>query len=69
MKRILVVVVLAALSVRADAEELTVTFGAGSSLTAKYGEHDLTGNAKQSADIAAPRISIGGLDLDGAWCE
>lgn len=50
----------------AHAEELTVTFGAGSDLAAHYDTHDLTGNAKQNADIASPKINISGLDLDGA---
>ena len=65
MKTILAVLAVALLNTGADAEELNVTFGAGSDLAAKYGEHDLTGNAKQNVDIAAPHISIGGLDLDG----
>ena len=65
MKKILVMLTVALLSAGAYAEELNVTFGAGSDLAAKYGEHDLTGNAKQNADITAPQISIGGLDLDG----
>jgi len=53
------------LSTEAYPDELTVTFGAGSDLAAQYGVHNLTGNAKQSSDIAAPQMSIGGLDLDG----
>ena len=65
MKEILAVLAVVFLNPGAHAEELNVTFGAGMDLAAKYGEHDLTGNAKQNADIAAPHISIGGLDLDG----
>ncbi len=65
MKKILAVLAVALFNAGAYAEELNVTFGAGSDLAARYGEHDLTGNAKQNADIAAPHISIGGLDLDG----
>ena len=65
MKKILVVLAVALLNAGAHAEELNVTFGTSSDLAVKYGEHELTGNAKQNADIAAPHISIGGLDLDG----
>jgi len=65
MKIILAIFAVALLNAGAHAEELSVTFGAGSDLAAKYGEHDLTGNAKQNADVAAPHISISGLDLDG----
>ena len=65
MKKILALLAAALLNAGTHAEELNVTFGASSDLAAKYGEHDLTGNAKQNADIAAPHISIGGLDLDG----
>lgn len=65
MKKRLAVLIVALLSTQAYAEQLTVTFGAASDLAAQYGEHNLTGNAKQSADIVAPKISIGGLDLDG----
>ncbi len=65
MKMLLAILTVALLNAGAHAEELNVTFGADSDLAAKYGEHDLTGNAKQNADIAAPNISIGGLDLDG----
>jgi len=65
MKTILAVLAVALSSAEAHAEELSVTFGASSDLAAKYGEHDLTGNAKQNANIKAPHISIGGLDLDG----
>jgi sialate O-acetylesterase len=46
-------------------EELHVTFGAVTDLAVKYGKYDVTGNAKQLGDVDAPRISIGGLDLDG----
>ena len=49
----------------AHAEHLSVTFGAASDLSALYGGVDLSGNAKQNNDIAAPVISLGGLDLDG----
>ena len=52
-------------SEEARGESLRVTFGAGSDLAVVYGEHNLTGNAKQNSDIAAPRVRIGGLDLDG----
>jgi len=65
MNRVLAILTLVLLSPGVFAEELSVTFGASSDLAAKYGEHDLTGNAKQNADIAAPHISIRGLDLDG----
>ncbi|MCF7848252.1 MAG: hypothetical protein K9M45_05320, partial [Kiritimatiellales bacterium] len=65
MKNILTILSIALLTVGAHAEKLSVTFGAPSDLAAQYGEHNLTGNAKQNADIAAPTISIGGLDLDG----
>jgi len=65
MNRVLAILTLVLLSPGVFAEELSVTVGASSDLAAKYGEHDLTGNAKQNADIAAPQISIGGLDLDG----
>jgi hypothetical protein len=65
MKVILAILTVALLNVEAYADELNVTFGAGADLAARYGKHDLTGNAKQNADVAAPHISIGGLDLDG----
>lgn len=55
----------ALMSTATRAEELRVTFGAVSDLAASYAKHDLTGNAKQSGDIASPHIIIGGLDLDG----
>ncbi len=55
----------ALMSTATCAEELRVTFGAVSDLAARYAKHDLTGNAKQSGDIASPQIIIGGLDLDG----
>jgi sialate O-acetylesterase len=65
MNKILTVLAVALINAGACAEELDVTFGAGSDLAVKYGEHDLTGNAKQNTDIATPIIGIGGLDLDG----
>jgi sialate O-acetylesterase len=65
MKKILTIITAALLTAGVYAERLGVTFGASEDLAAKYGEHNLTGNAKQNADIAAPIISIGGLDLDG----
>ena len=65
MKNILALVAFALVNAGAHTEELNVTFGAASDLAANYGEHDLTGNVKQNADIATPHISIAGLDLDG----
>ena len=59
MRTLLSILTVALLNAGAYAEEVNVTFGASSDLAAKYGEHDLTGNAKQNADIAAPHISIG----------
>lgn len=65
MKKTLTVLTVLLLVAEVQAERLRVTFGAPVDLAAKYGEVDLSGNAKQNADIAAPTISISGLDLDG----
>ncbi len=65
MKTIWLLIAVFLITVEVRAEELLVTFGASSDLAARYGDHNLTGNAKLSGDVAAPRIIIGGLDLDG----
>ncbi len=65
IKTVLTCLALAFLNTAAQAEKFVVTFGAATDLAVSYGEYDLTGNAKPTANIAAPRISIGGLDLDG----
>jgi sialate O-acetylesterase len=49
----------------AHAERLRVAFGTPAELSARSGDVDLSGNAKQNSDIAAPVILVGGLDLDG----
>ena len=58
MRKILALLAAALLNAGTHAGELNVTFGASSVLAAKYGEHDLTGNAKQNADIAAPHMRV-----------
>lgn len=65
MKKILPLLTAALFASGAHAEQLSVTFGAAADLSARYGDIDLTGNAKQNADIAAPLITVTGLDLDG----
>ncbi len=47
------------------ADDLIVSFGAGSDLAARYGTHDVTANTSQTAGLATPRITVSGLDLDG----
>ncbi len=65
MKTLLAILTVVPANAGAQAEELTITFGASLDLSAKYGEHDLIGIAEQNADIAAPQIGIGGLELNG----
>ncbi len=54
------------LSFSAQAEPLKVRFGTASELAIHYGDVDVTGNASQNDNAAAPLISVDGLDLDGA---
>jgi len=65
MNKIPTILTVALLAAGVHAERLSVTFGARADLAASYGKHDLTGNARQNRDIAAPLITIDGLDLDG----
>ena len=65
MKKLLTIITATLLASAAQAEKLSVTFGAPADLSARYGDIDLSGNAKQNADIPAPFITVIGLDLDG----
>jgi len=65
MKKIWIVLTAVLLVAGVHAEKLVVTFGAPSDLSAKYGDYNLTGNAKQDNNPAKPKIVIDGLDLDG----
>jgi len=65
MKKILLLFTVALFTSVAHAETLSVTFGATTDLSARYGDIDLSGNAKQNDDIAAPLVTVTGLDLDG----
>jgi sialate O-acetylesterase len=65
MKKILTVFAVALFAINAQTETLSVTFGANADRAARYGDIDLSGNAKQNSDVAAPVITVTGLDLDG----
>jgi len=69
MKKMLAVLTVALLNSGAHAEELIVPFGAGSDLAAKYGEHDLSGNAMQNANVAAPQIETDSLVIPRLFCD
>lgn len=65
MKKALTLLTAALVASGAHAEQLSVTFGATADLSVRYGDIDLSGNATQNDDIAAPHITLTGLDLDG----
>ncbi|MEO0415812.1 MAG: hypothetical protein AAF226_12775, partial [Verrucomicrobiota bacterium] len=50
----------------AHAENLFITLGASSELSATYGDQDLTENIIQSGDATAPELSVTGLNLDNS---
>jgi len=69
MKKILPILIAILLTTAAHAELLSVTFGAAVDLSASYGGSDVTSNTTQSGTIAAPVITITGLDIDGVGVD